>query len=324
MMVCHVVRFQSSQTKSSITPQWGVLVGNNIHPLSQSFTSTAEFLNSGKQEALELTKKTDTSKGIDIQAVKLLSPVTKPCQVLCQGANYRQHMVESGMNPDDKNFNMIFNKSAASISGPMDDVVRPAHVRLLDYEVEMGIVIGKPIHESTQINDHNIGDYVSGIVIGNDVSARDVQVPQMQFFKGKSYRSFCPVGPVLCLLEKEDMHYLHNLELTLKVNGEVRQFDVTKNLVFKPAETLTELSQVSDINMGDLILTGTPAGCAMRVPPPAITRLSGLLPEPVKWKLFKKMQSKRAAYLQPGDIIETSIRSNDSVVDLGKQVNRVV
>ncbi len=114
----------------------------------------------------------------------------------------------------------------------------------------------------------DLPDLIFGLVIANDVSARDVQLPQTQFFKGKSYRGFCPVGPYLAVPERDEFPLLNELLLTLAVNGEVRQNDSTENLVFKPAETLAELTTFSDLSPGDLILTGTPAGCALRVPPP--------------------------------------------------------
>ena len=320
-MPCNVVRYRDQQNQIA----WGVLHGA-IYPIEGEFSTTAEFLNSGYQQAFEVLANlpAHADRKIDAGAVELLSPVTNPCQVLCQGANYRQHMIESGMNPDAKNFNMMFNKSAACINSPNGDIVRPAHVTLLDYEIELGLVIGKAVTEAMEIGEAQLGDYVAGIVIGNDVSARDIQVPQMQFFKGKSYRSFCPVGPHLCLLQAGDHKYLENLQLTLKVNGEVRQSDSTSELVFKPAETLSELSQIADQNVGDLVLTGTPAGCAMRVPKPFMVRLLGLVPDQKKWPMFVKMQSKRTEYLQPGDTIEASIVSGDGVIDLGVQTNSIV
>lgn len=321
-MVCHVVRF-TEKAASDHPPRWGVLLGENVFPLTGTYTTTAELIMSGKAEALEVMRHPPAESAMDLQSLELLSPVTKPCQVICQGANYEQHMLDSGLDPKDKNFNMFFHKSAGAINDPHREVIRPSHVRLLDYEVELGLVIGKAIHEEVRITDQTIGEYVAGIVIGNDVSARDVQIPQMQFFKGKSYRTFCPVGPVLCLLEKDEMQFLHSMELTLKVNGELRQQDSTRNLVYKPAETLTELSQFSNVEVGDLILTGTPSGCAMRIPPAAVTKLAGLLPEQVKWHLFRKMQGRRSEYLQPGDLMETSIRSSDRSINLGTQRNRI-
>src|SRR6516162_10627359 len=97
---------------------------------------------------------------------------------------------------------------------------------------------GSPLSSAVTITNQTIKDYVFAIAIANDLSARDVQLPQMQFFKGKSYRGFCPIGPWLTVLEVEDFSCLDELDLRLSVNGIVRQSDSTKNLVFKPAETI--------------------------------------------------------------------------------------
>src|SRR4029450_10926268 len=100
----------------------------------------------------------------------------------------------------------------------------------------------------------------------------------------------------------------NRLPLPLAPNGEVRQEDSPANLVYGPAETLTELSGVHDLHAGDLLATGTPAGCALSVPTPAQQRLVGLLPERKKWELFFKIQARRSQYLKPGDLVEASIR----------------
>jgi 2-keto-4-pentenoate hydratase/2-oxohepta-3-ene-1,7-dioic acid hydratase in catechol pathway len=149
-----------------------------------------------------------------------------------------------------------------------------------------------------------------------------VQLPQTQFFKGKSYRGFCPVGPYLTVPERNEFALLDELLLTLAVNGAVRQQDSTANLVFKPAETLAELTSFSDLSPGDLILTGTPAGCALRVPPP-LRRLMQLLPERVLWTAFVRAQQKRLSYLKPGDRMTLTIKSPDGRIDLGEQQTTV-
>jgi 2-keto-4-pentenoate hydratase/2-oxohepta-3-ene-1,7-dioic acid hydratase in catechol pathway len=164
---------------------------------------------------------------------------------------------------------------------------------------------------------------VFAIAIANDLSARDVQLPQTQFFKGKSYRGFCPIGPWLTVLEPEEFAVLDGLDLRLAVNGAVRQSDSTANLVFKPAETISELSTFANIAPGDVLLTGTPSGCALRVPPPAIRKIVQLLPERRLWKLFLDSQRRRKEYLQPGDQINATIRTADGRIDLGEQVIRV-
>jgi len=324
-MICHIVHYRHPQTPSQIG-WWGVLLNERIYPVEGEFNSTAEFLKCGRDNAYAVQKSVlqdQSATSISLQDVELLSPVKSPARVLCQGANYREHMLESGMDPDAKSFNMFFNKSSASICSGNSDILRPAHVELLDYEVELGLVIGSRIEQELEITDDNIHQVVAGIVIGNDISARDVQVPQMQFFKGKSYRTFCPVGPILCLLEKEDMHYLHSLNLELKVNGQIRQQDSTDNLVFKPAESLSEFTQVSDLDVGDLVMTGTPSGCAMQIPPAPIVKLIQLLPEALKWKFFIKKQKSNGRYLKPGDRLTTTIRSKDGLIDLGAQKNLI-
>ncbi len=323
-MICHVVRYYEKGDS-----RWGVLQNGLVYPLSECYETTADFIKRGRSEAYSiLLKVADNSYDftcIPYDSITPLSPITKGGKVLCQGANYRQHMIDSGMNPDSKNFNMFFNKSSASICSAVDNVVKPDFVKLLDYEVELGLVIGKEISESVNITDSNIGDVVAGILIGNDISARDIQIPQMQFFKGKSYRTFCPLGPVLCLLESEDMHYLNKLQLELHVNGELRQSDNTGNVVFKPAESLSEFSLVTDMSPGDIVLTGTPSGCAMQIPKsPLFVKLAGLLPEEKKWELFIKGQLKSKNYLQVGDAVTATIKSQDGKIDLGLQENKVV
>ena len=118
--------------------------------------------------------------------ITLLSPVTAPCRVICQGANYRQHMVESGLNPDEKAFNMFFEKSDASVAPPVGEVVRPSHVRLLDYEIELGLVMGAAVTAGRPVTPEDLSGLIFGLVIANDISARDVQLPQMNSSKARA------------------------------------------------------------------------------------------------------------------------------------------
>lgn len=295
--------------------RWGVVSGDRIAPLEGDYPTTGELVTRG-----EADWRTPRRPTLDLGDVVVLSPVTAPARLLCLGANYRRHMIESGMDPDEKPFNMFFEKSDAAINSPFGSVVRPPHVGLLDYEIELALVFKRSITGSLVVTDANLHEVVFGITIANDISARDVQLPQMQFFKGKSYRGFCPLGPHLTVLERDELRYLERLTLTLAVNGEVRQLDDTSNLVFKPAETITELSTFSDVSPGDVLLTGTPAGCALRVPPPFVRRLVQLLlPERAFWRTFARTQEKRRDYLQPGDVVHATIASVDRVVDLGEQ-----
>lgn len=299
--------------------RWGLLDGDRVRLLAARYATTGELVDAFRNGNLG---ESDTS--VELAAVTLLSPVTTNQQFICQGANYRQHMIESGMDPDAKQYNMIFTKASSCLAPADTDVIKPARVRFLDYEIELGLVLRKDITAATTVTEATLHEYVAGLVIVNDYSARDIQIPEMQFYKGKSFRTFGPVGPYLRLLQPDEMHYLNALQLTLKVNGEVRQQDSTANLVFKPAETLTELSGVQDLYAGDLISTGTPAGCALSIPSPLMQKLGALLPEAKKWQVFMKVQADRPQYLKPGDRVEATIRSADGVVDLGRQSNRIV
>lgn len=311
-MALHIVRFRQQQQV-----RWGLTLGAHILPLEISCTTTADLLALGHAGVQKLVE--SAGEAIDAAQVELLSPITTPAKVLCQGANYRQHMIDSGMDPEAKTFNMFFTKSTASITDPVGKIIRPRQVQLLDYEIELTLVLGKRTQGPVQVKAENLHEYVAGICIGNDVSARDIQIPQMQFHKGKSYRTFCPLGPVLCLLDSQEMRYLDELQLTLTVNGERRQRDNSANLVFKPAEALSEYSEIQDFEPGDVLMTGTPAGCALGLPKPALVKIIGLLPEAKKWDLFTRSQLRRPQYLKIGDYVESTIVSLDGRINLGTQ-----
>ena len=314
-MPVNVIRFNHEGTS-----RWGVVHAGMITPIEGRFDTTADFLKAVDIDALAALEGGQIAES----SVTWLSPITRNQQFVCQGANYRQHMIESGVDPDTKSYNMIFTKATSCVCAADSPVIRPQGVKFLDYEIELGIVLRKDITTKIEVTKDTLHEYVGGIVIVNDYSARDVQIPQMQFYKGKSFRSFGPVGPYLCLLERSAMDALVALDLTLTVNGEVRQQDNTRNLVYSPAETLTELSGVQDLFVGDLLATGTPSGCALSIPSPAKQKIGALLPEKKKWDIFMKVQAKRTQYLKPGDIVESRISCEQMNIDLGTQRNQVI
>src|SRR5271169_4075213 len=315
-MATNLVRYELDGS-----PHWGVASASGIAPLDGAYPTTAALIEHGEADWRRASAK---APSLSFDSAVILSPVTTPCRIYCQGANYRQHMIESGMDPDAKAFNMFFTKSDASIASAKGTVAPPKHVSLLDYEIELALVFRRPIASATTVTREQLRDYVFAVAIANDLSARDVQLPQMQFFKAKSYRGFCPIGPYLAVLEPGELRYLDQLTLTLKVNDTVRQRDSTANLVYKPAETITELSTFANVMPGDVLLTGTPSGCALRLPPAPIRKLLQLLPERQFWNLFIKAQRRRPQYLQPGDVINASIRSTDGGIDLGEQMTNVM
>ena len=238
--------------------------------------------------------------------------------------NFESHVKDSGMDPKTIPLT-FFRKSSASISGPFDDIVKPQHVRFLDYEVEIGLVIGREMPVGTVLTDANLGDYVAALVITNDVSARDIQLPQTQFYEAKSYPTFTPVGPELVLLDATELARFGDLRLTLSVSGDERQNSVVEgDMIFRPLAALQSLTRFQDLAAGDLVLTGTPAGTALKAPPKPIEMIGALLPPAVKWKAFFKRQAGNPKYLQHGDVVEATVATDDGAIDLGAQRMKVV
>jgi 2-keto-4-pentenoate hydratase/2-oxohepta-3-ene-1,7-dioic acid hydratase in catechol pathway len=233
--------------------------------------------------------------------------------------NYASHVRDSGMDPGTIPLT-FFRKASGSISGPRADVVRPAHVHLLDYEVEIGLVIGRTVPVGTAITEDNLAEYVAGLVVTNDVSARDVQLPQTQFYEAKSYPTFTPVGPALVLLDGDELKRFSDLRLRLSVNGQVRQDAcVGGDMIYPPVRALQSLARFQHLDPGDLLLTGTPVGTALSAPAKPVAFLSSLLPPARKWKMFLGRQRNNPRYLQDGDVIEAVIGTDDGVLDLGAQ-----
>lgn len=206
---------------------------------------------------------------------RLAAPLRRPGKIVCIGLNYRDHAAESGMDlPKEP---IIFFKATSSIVGPNDDLIIPKNSEKTDWEVELGVVIGK---KASYVDESNAMDYVAGYVLHNDYSERAFQLERSgQWVKGKSCDSFAPLGPYL--VTKDEVTDVHNLRLWLTVNGETKQDGSTANLIFKIPHLVSYLSQFMSLMPGDVISTGTPAGVGLGFDPPQ--------------------------YLKPGDVVELGI-----------------
>ena len=316
-MAINVIRFDDGGT-----PRWGVVIGARVQPLELDARSTAELMSNG----LELARAAaaEPAPDRDLAGLQLLCPVTPDRQLIAQGLNYSSHLREIGIPSGKLPFNTFFRKASSCLAPADTDVVRPPHVRLLDYEVEIGLVMRRAISGPVRVTDSNLADYVGALVLHNDVSARDVQLPQTQFYKGKSYRTFGPTGPWLTLVDAADLARLGEIGVRLEVNGQLRQQALAAELSYKPAETLTELSEIQDLAPGDLVVTGTPGGTAVKAPTKAKMFIARLLPEHKRWELFINNALKDPDYLRDGDRIVASARTADGSIDLGEQHNTVV
>ncbi|AZP22156.1 FAA hydrolase family protein [Streptomyces aquilus] len=215
------------------------------------------------------------------------APIARPHQILCIGLNYRDHAAESGMAVPDEP--ILFTKSPNTLIGPNDDVRIPRGSTRTDWEVELGIVIGRRTSYLDSVDDARAA--IAGYVVVNDVSERGFQLERGgQWAKGKSAETFNPAGPWLATADEIDD--VLALDMWLDVNGVRRQTGSTKTMIFDPYFIVHYLSQFLVLEPGDLINTGTPPGVGMGLTPPV--------------------------YLQPGDVMELGIKH------LGTQRQRVL
>ncbi|MGA9677613.1 MAG: fumarylacetoacetate hydrolase family protein [Mycobacterium sp.] len=294
---------------------WWVKTPEGAARIDTAATTTGQLL--ADRAPIEAAAAGAGTVGVD--TLKLVSPVSRPCRVVAQMTNFESHVRDAGMDPASVPLT-FFRKASASINGPFDDIVKPEHVRLLDYEVEIGLVIGRPIPVGTAISDTNLAELIAGLVVTNDVSARDIQLPQTQFYEAKSYPTFTPVGPELVLLDAEELKRFGDLRLRLSVNGEERQNSLVEgDMLYRPLQALQSLTQFQELAPGDLLLTGTPVGTALSAPSKPVQIIGNLLPPAVKWRAFFKSQAANPRYLQNGDIVEASVAPDDGAIDLGTQ-----
>jgi 2,4-didehydro-3-deoxy-L-rhamnonate hydrolase len=222
----------------------------------------------------------------DASALRVGAPIARPSAVYCIGMNYAAHAAESGSEPPSRL--VMFMKAPNTVIGPFDEVEIPPGSVKTDWEVELGIVIGRRANRLASPDES--ASHIAGYVIANDLSERDWQLAQSggQWGKGKSAPGFCPTGPWLVTGDEVDAG---DLRLTSSVNGEPRQDSRTSDLIFGIETIVFELSQVLALEPGDVVLTGTPEGVA----------LSGRFP-----------------YLSAGDVVELEIEG------LGRQRQRFV
>ncbi|HWO59669.1 MAG TPA: fumarylacetoacetate hydrolase family protein [Umezawaea sp.] len=218
---------------------------------------------------------------LDEAGLRVGPPIAAPGKVVCIGLNYRDHAEETGADlPAEP---VVFLKTADTIVGPYDQVLIPRKSVKTDWEVELGIVIGKTARYVE--SDADALACVAGYVLSHDVSEREFQIERGGTWdKGKNCETFNPLGPVL--VPADEVADPQRLELRLWVNGELKQDSSTKNMIFPVAEVVRYLSQFMVLRPGDLINTGTPAGVALGQPEPK-------------------------PYLREGDVVELEIEGLD-------------
>jgi 2-keto-4-pentenoate hydratase/2-oxohepta-3-ene-1,7-dioic acid hydratase in catechol pathway len=237
----------------------GILIGDQVGALkSLGYSCMISTIGKGTSgipangEGLEM---------LPLASVKLTAPIVRPPKVICIGLNYRDHAEESNMKIPDRP--TVFAKFPHTVIGPGDAVVLPKASTQPDYEAEFAVVIGKP---GRYIKKENWKDHVFGYTIVHDVSARDFQLATSQWIMGKTFDTFCPMGPVITTAD--EIADPHQLDVRLTLNGQVLQDSNTKHLIFDLPTLIEHLSSVFTLESGDIISTGTPAGVGFARKPP--------------------------------------------------------
>ena len=226
---------------------------------------TIRAIAAGGPEALQAVQVTMDAviETLALDSVRLLSPIERPGKYLAIGMNYRKHLEEAerlGV-PAPKQ-QLWFNKQTTCLAGPYDDI-DPGATEKLDYEVELGVVIGAPAKGVSEADAHK---HVFGYFVANDVSARDWQFHSPTFTVGKSFDTHGPIGP--WITTADDVLDPHALKLRCLVNGEVRQENDTGQMIFDVWKQISYLSTAFTLEPGDLIATGTPEGVGVGMQPP--------------------------------------------------------
>ena len=235
-------------TKDDIIYQTGIPIPLNIK----------DFLFEGWYDEVK-DKISDTSFKDQLEKFRLLAPIPDPPKIICLTFNYPAHAKEQNLvSPKEP---VIFIKPRTTLCGTDSDIMCPNFIKQLDYEVELAVIIGKTCKN---VDESRSRDYIFGYMVFNDVSARDIQMRDKQFTRGKSFDTFAPCGP--WITSADEVTNPQDLQLVTKINGQNRQDSSTKNMFIKIPSIISELSNVMTLEKGDIIVTGTPDGVAMNNP----------------------------------------------------------
>jgi 2-keto-4-pentenoate hydratase/2-oxohepta-3-ene-1,7-dioic acid hydratase in catechol pathway len=246
-------------------PAWGVQTEEKIHVLGDlpsGEPSYQDLADEGYLEWLSDHVENGTLSRVDPDAVSLLAPVPRPGKIVCAGLNYRDHAEEQ--DEEIPEVPLLFSKAPTTVTNPNSPIVHPGGEEQVDYEVELAVVIGQTAKGVTEAEAQK---YVAGYTALNDVSGRDAQFSDGQFFRGKSYDTFSPMGPSLAVGPEVDPH---SVDVETRVDGEVRQSSNTEQFIFDVDELIAYISEGMTLRPGDVISTGTPGGVGIFSDPPTL------------------------------------------------------
>ena len=246
----------------------GVVLGDEILDLASAAPELPRemiaFLAAGPDALAAAERATDGGgKRLALAEVALLAPIARPPKILAVGLNYADHVRESGMEPP--KVPVIFNKQSTSITGPSDPIHLPRASHVLDYEGELGFVVGRRCRHVPRDRAHEV---IAGYTVVNDVTLRDWQLRSPTMTMGKSWDTHCPTGP--WIVTPDEVGDPHSLGIKTWVNEDLRQDSNTKELIYDCFTLVEHLSTAFTLEPGDLVPTGTPSGVGIAMKPPKL------------------------------------------------------
>jgi len=239
---------------SGAGPAWGVRTDDGIHALADlpaGEPSYQDLANRRYLDGVERAVENGTLTLVDADDASLLAPVPRPSKIVCAGLNYRDHAEEQDEEIPD--VPLLFGKAPTTVTNPGSPIVHPEGEQV-DYEVELAVVVART---AKNVDEDEVPDYVAGYTVLNDVSGRDAQFSDGQFFRGKSYDTFSPMGPALVAGDGFDPNAV---DVALRVDGETKQSSNTEQFIFDVPELVSYISANMTLQPGDVISTGTPGG----------------------------------------------------------------
>jgi 2-keto-4-pentenoate hydratase/2-oxohepta-3-ene-1,7-dioic acid hydratase in catechol pathway len=235
----------------------GLLEAEQVYPLQPlGYRDTESFIAAGPEAWSTARASLKKSTPVPLADVQLLAPVLRPPRIFCVGLNYQDHAAESKMVVQP--VPTIFMKLPSAITGPNSEIALPANSTQPDYEAELAVVIGR---RAANVTRENWRECVFGYTILNDVSARDVQLATSQWTLGKSFPTFCPIGP--WIVAADELTDPHSLDIRLTIDGETLQQANTRDFIFDIPAVLGYISAIAPLEPGDIVSTGTPQGVGL-------------------------------------------------------------
>ena len=240
----------------------GLRTGSQVHALAELPDGEPTYCDLTNRRYLDRVRsavRRDVVSARDLSDVELLSPVPRPGKIVCAGLNYRDHAKEQDEEIPDRP--LLFAKAPTTVTNPGSPIVHPEGEQV-DYEVELAVVIGRT---ATKLDEAAVPEHVAGYTVCNDVSGRDAQLSDGQFFRGKSYDTFSPLGPTLVAGDDFDPNAV---DVELRVDGETKQSSNTCQFIFDVHELVAYISHQMTLLPGDVVSTGTPGGVGIFRDPP--------------------------------------------------------